>query len=120
MQDELRRTIDRSQNILEGSQIVYLIVYVNDLVASRAFYEGTLGLQLIEADEHSVKYNTGQTLLHLNRSSDCGITLAAQDHSADLTFLVDDLDSTRAALEKRGVEFSETLRYEIGATVNFN
>jgi catechol 2,3-dioxygenase-like lactoylglutathione lyase family enzyme len=120
MQDELGQSLDESQGILAGSRIIYLNLYVSDLAASRAFYEGMLGLRLIEANDSSVKYDTGQTLLCLSRASDHGVTLAARDRSADLTFLVNDLEGTRAELVDRGVEFSETLlRYEIGATVHF-
>jgi len=119
MHDKLRLSLDKSQGILANSRIVYLMLYANDLEASRAFYEVMLGLRLIEADKSSAKYDTGQTILCLNRAADYGVKLARRDYTADLTFLVDNLDGVRATLAKRGVEFSETLRYEIGATVNF-
>src|SRR5258707_8331240 len=105
---------DRTQCALANSSVIHLILYVNDLSTSRVFYEDTLGLRVIEADDKSAKYDTGQTRLYLYRASDHGVTLSAQDHSADMTFLVDDLDAVRNDLEHRGVKFSETLRYEIG------
>lgn len=119
MQDVVGQPLEASRGILAGSRLVSLILYVNDLAASKSFYGDTLGLRLIEEDDDSAKYDTGQTLLCLNRASDHGVTLASPDHSADMTFLVDDLDGVRDELERAGVEFSETLRYEIGATVNF-
>lgn len=114
--DEL---FDRTQCALANSRLVYLILYVNDLSVSRNFYENMLGLRLVEADDNSAKYATGQTLLCLYRAADYGLKLSTLDHSADMTFLVDDLDRVRIDLESQGVKFSETLRYEIGATVNF-
>jgi catechol 2,3-dioxygenase-like lactoylglutathione lyase family enzyme len=105
---------------LAGSRLSHVLLYVNDLPVSRRFYEDGLGLRLIESDACSAKYDTGQTRLHLQRASDHGVTLATRDHSADLTFLVDDLDSVRRDLENGDITFSDTLRYEIGATVNFS
>jgi catechol 2,3-dioxygenase-like lactoylglutathione lyase family enzyme len=39
--------------------------------------------------------------------------------STDIVFLVDSVDEARAALEARGVRFTETHRYEIGAITDF-
>jgi catechol 2,3-dioxygenase-like lactoylglutathione lyase family enzyme len=106
--------------MLTGARIVYLFLYVRDLEVSRGFYERTLGLRVIEEDSDSVKYDAGQVILALNRASDYRITLPEPpDHSTDIVFLVDDVDSARAALEERGVKFTETHRYEIGAISDF-
>src|SRR5205823_2380210 len=105
--------------LLADARLVKLVLYVNDLAASRAFYENVLDLELLESDEASATYDTGQVLLSLEPASDHGITLAPRDRSADLTFLVDDLDATRDALGDRGLQFTKTLRYEIGATADF-
>ncbi len=97
-------------------QIIYLILYVNDLGKSRAFFEGALGLRLLEQDAGSVKYDTGHVLLCLHRASDYGITLPASlDHTTDIVFLADDIEGVRAALNRRGVQLTPTVRYEIGA-----
>lgn len=109
--------------MLTDAPIVYLFLYVRDLAVARAFYEETLGLRVLEEDEDSVKYDTGPTILALNRAADYGITLPdppyPPDLSTDIVFLVDDIDSVRAALEKRGVQFTKTDRYEIGAITDF-
>jgi predicted enzyme related to lactoylglutathione lyase len=106
--------------MLTDARIVYLFLYVRDLEVSRGFYERTLGLRVIEEDDDSVKYDAGQVILALNRASDYGFTLPEPpDHSTDIVFLVDDVDSARAALEERGVRFTETHRYEIGAITDF-
>jgi len=105
---------------LTDHRIVYLFLYVRDLRVSRQFFEQTLGLRVIEEDDESVKYDAGEVILALNRASDHGITLPKEhDHSTDIVFLVEDVDTARAALEARGVRFTETHRYEIGAITDF-
>lgn len=106
--------------MLTDSRIVYLFLYVKDLGVSRGFFEETLGLHVLEEDADSVKYDTGSVILALNRASDYGIELHdGHDHSTDIVFLVENLDQARAALEERGVTFTETHRYEIGAITDF-
>jgi catechol 2,3-dioxygenase-like lactoylglutathione lyase family enzyme len=117
---ETERLVDENYGTLAESRIVYLILYVSDLAVSRNFYEQKLGLQAIEADEDSVKYDTGLVILMLNRASDYGITLLPGRHEfADIVFLVDDIDGTRAALEKRGVELGPAFRYDPGGICDF-
>ena len=106
--------------MLAKSRVVYLFLYVKDLARSRDFYEHALGLRVIEEDRDSVKYDTGEIILGLNKAQDYGITLTTPpDHSTDIVFLVDDIDAMRAALEERGVVFSATSRYEVGAIADF-
>lgn len=106
--------------LLAERRVVYLFLYVRDLAASRDFFERALRLRVLEADERSVKYDTGEVILALNRAADYGIALPNEpDHSTDIVFLVEDLDAARAALEQRGVVFTETHRYEIGAISDF-
>jgi catechol 2,3-dioxygenase-like lactoylglutathione lyase family enzyme len=106
--------------MLTESRLVYLIIYVSDLARARAFYEHTLGFRAIEEDGGSVKYDAGHIILCLNRAADFHITLApGRDNSTDMVFLVPDLPAARAALEARGVAFTPTVRYEIGAIADF-
>ena len=106
--------------MLANSRVVYLFLYVKDLAVSRDFYEHALGLRVIEEDSDSVKYDAGEIILCLNKADAYGITLSTPpDHSTDIVFLVDDIDGMRAALEERGVVFSGTSRYEVGAIADF-
>lgn len=108
------------QAILTESRIVYLILYVYDLMESRAFYEQKLGLRVIEADEDAVKFDAGLVILALYRASDYGIELAGRrDDASDLVFLVDDINAMRQALEARGVVFIRRRTYEIGLVTDF-
>jgi catechol 2,3-dioxygenase-like lactoylglutathione lyase family enzyme len=106
--------------MLKQSRLVYLVIYVSDLSRARAFYEDILGFRAIEPEAGSVKYDGGHVILLLNRAADYGITLApGRDNSTDIVFLVEDLARTRAALEARGVAFTPTVKYEIGAITDF-
>jgi predicted enzyme related to lactoylglutathione lyase len=101
-------------------RLVCLILYVNDLVRSRLFYETVLGLVVVEEAEGSVKYDAGHVLLCLHRARDYGITLAqSHDNSADIVFLVDNIQRTRLALEARGIKFTPSVQYEIGSIADF-
>jgi catechol 2,3-dioxygenase-like lactoylglutathione lyase family enzyme len=55
--------------MLAESKLVYLFIYVRDLALSREFYEGTLGLRVIEEDPGCVKFDCGHVILGLNRSA---------------------------------------------------
>jgi len=106
--------------MLPDSRAVYLFLYVRDLTVSREWFETTLGLRVLEEDADSVKYDCGSVILALNRAQDYGIVLPGEpDHSTDIVFLVDNVDEARSALEARGVRFTETHRYEIGAITDF-
>jgi len=106
--------------MLSGARLVQLVVYVSDLGASRAFYEGALGFRVLDQDADSVHYAAGHVVLALRRAADHGVRLReGQDRSIDLTFLADDFDAVRAALEARGVALSPTLDYAVGKTADF-
>lgn len=92
-------------------------LYVSDLAASRAFYEGHLGFRATEPGPVSVTYRAGQMTMRLIQ--DAGRAPASRDRSVDITLLVDDLDPMRAALEARGVRVSSTLDYIVGRTADF-
>jgi catechol 2,3-dioxygenase-like lactoylglutathione lyase family enzyme len=118
--DEALRNGPGAEGALAAARLVQVTMYVNDLAASRAFYEDALGLELVGADEGSALYATGPARLRLRRADDELVTVVdGPDPSADLTFLVPRLDPVRDALAARGVELSETLRYVIGATTGF-
>jgi catechol 2,3-dioxygenase-like lactoylglutathione lyase family enzyme len=93
---------------------------VSDLQVSRAFYEQTLGLRVIEEKPDSVKFDVGHVILALKRAQDYGVEVPLKpDGSADIVFLVDDLIPLRTALEQRGVVFNPTSWYEVGGLADF-
>ena len=106
--------------MLADSRIVYLFVYVTDLAVSRAFYRDRLGLQVIEEDDGCVKFDAGTVILALNRAADFGIQLPQpKDNSNDTVFLVEDIEASRAALERRGITFLPTSWYQPGGIADF-
>ncbi|HEU0297793.1 MAG TPA: VOC family protein [Longimicrobium sp.] len=106
--------------MLRDARLVHLVLYVRDLAVSRAFYEGALGLHVLDEDAGWVQYRAGHVILRLQRAADFGVRLReGEDRSVDLTFLVDGFDAVREALEARGVAFSPTLRYAVGTTADF-
>lgn len=106
--------------VLTDARMLFLTLYVQDISESRAFYERRLGLEVIEADEESVKYDAGQVILALHRASDYGVTLSGRrDDASDVVFLVDDINRVRANLEARGVVFVRRRTYEIGLVTDF-
>jgi catechol 2,3-dioxygenase-like lactoylglutathione lyase family enzyme len=106
--------------MIADTRVVYLFIYVRDLERSRAFYEGTLGLHVIEEDDVSVKFDAGEVILALNRADDYKIVLPdGRDNSTDIVFLVDDLKSIQASLEARGIEFIPAVWYSVGGIADF-
>ncbi len=106
--------------MLETASLVYLFVDVNDLERSRRFYEEVLSFRLLEEDSTSAKYDAGEVILVLNQASDYSVEIAgSREETSIIVFYTDNLDAMRVALERRGVVFDPTLRYEIGATAAF-
>jgi len=106
--------------VLADARAVYLFIYVSDLAKARDFYENKLGLRVIEQDAGCVKFDCGQVILALNRAADFNIALPnGKDNSADIVFLVDDLNAVRAVIEARGVTFSKTDWYQPGGITDF-
>jgi catechol 2,3-dioxygenase-like lactoylglutathione lyase family enzyme len=114
------QVLQQATDVLAAAPLIYLIVYVNDLEESRAFYEQQLGLPTVESDEDSVKFDVGQVMLCLHRAGDYGVTVGERaDDSSDLVFLVDDINAARKALEARGIKFIRRRTYEIGLVTDF-
>jgi catechol 2,3-dioxygenase-like lactoylglutathione lyase family enzyme len=106
--------------MIADTRVIYLFIYVRDLERSRAFYEGTLGLHVIEEDDDSVKFDAGEVILALNRAADYGITLPeGRDNSTDIVFLVDDLRAMQASLAMRGIVFIPAVWYSVGGIADF-
>lgn len=91
-----------------GDRPAYAGIHVDDAATARRFYEGLLGLRMSHADGTD---ESDRLMLHLAGGQRVVLT-PRSDHVPSrhpvLTFLVADLDSARAELGHRGVEF---LRY---------
>jgi len=76
-----------------------------DLDRSRSFYEGTLGLRLVEANDARLILDVAGTKLSVVKVGD---SLSPQPFTI-FGWEVEDLEATIAALAERGIEF---LRYD--------
>ncbi len=105
---------------LAGSEVAYLIVYVEDLDRSRSFYEGQLCLRPVDIEEASAMYDTGDVRLWLRRAVDDGVELPGHtDDSCDVVFLVEDAIAYRRVVEQRGIQVSHQRTYGVGTVVDF-
>jgi catechol 2,3-dioxygenase-like lactoylglutathione lyase family enzyme len=76
-------------------------VAVKNLAAAKKFYEGTLGLQQIDAEGDEVAvYQNGDTRLNVYRSQFAGTNKATA-----VTWAVDDVDKEVRELKSKGVAF---------------
>jgi catechol 2,3-dioxygenase-like lactoylglutathione lyase family enzyme len=112
--------VERTGQALAGSRVLFLFVYVDDLPATEAYYEATLGFRRADVASPGTAYDAGEVVLTLVPAAAHGIRLAKpHDDSTDLVFLVDDIAATGAALERRGVRFERRRTYEIGSVRDF-
>lgn len=79
---------------------------VKDLAAARKFYEGTLGLQQVDAEgDEVIIYASGNSRINVYRSQYAGTNQATA-----LTWAVDDVEGEVRALKAKGVSFE---RYDM-------
>jgi catechol 2,3-dioxygenase-like lactoylglutathione lyase family enzyme len=103
--------------MLTDAKVSSLVIYARDLNASRAFYGETLGLHLLNVTDSTATYAAGRLVLEICSAAAEKVSLMdGFDDTSLIVFHVDDIDQMRAQLEDLGVQFDETLRYEIGAT----
>ena len=107
--------------MLQDSKIVYIFLYVNDMARSRSFFEKTLGLTVLEEDDDAVKFDAGGLILALNRAGERGVPLnTKRDDTSIVVFYTEQIHELRAALEKRGLEFSgPIIDTHVGAITTF-
>jgi len=97
-----------------------LVIYASDLERSKEFYGRTLGLNLCNQTSSSAFYMAGRIDLEVRSAASDGVELTGgRDDTSLIVFHVNDLDRMRSMLESKGIQFDETLRYEIGATAAF-
>ena len=75
-------------------------VAVKDLEKAKKFYEGTLGLTTVMANEEVAAFKTGDSKLFVYRSEFAGTNKATA-----ATFVANDVDALVQTLKSRGVTF---------------
>ena len=86
-----------------GDHPVFPILLSKDLVASRAFYHDTLGLEILREDEERIMFRCGGgSMLSVTLS-----TVGTADTQTQLAWRVPDLQAELADLRARGVRIDE-------------
>lgn len=98
--------------------MAWVLVYVDDLPAMRAFYEDGLGLEARDGNDRFVNFYTGGCTLELMRRADNGPDQPSEQRGWErnrmhVSFKVEDIESVVTALEGRGI----SPRHGIAATV---
>lgn len=88
-----------------------ITLFVEDLEATKRFYQEVFGLPLVFEDDNSAVFNFGNTLINLLRTSAAReliepARVASREAGSrlQLTITVDDVDALCAELATRGVE----------------
>lgn len=111
-------TTREANPILAHAKMVGVNLMVGDVDRSTAFYADFLGGPPIRSDgESNPAFDVGQCILSLKPRA--APAPPARDRTAIMTFMVPDINDASSALRSRGVEVGEILRYEIGATADF-
>jgi catechol 2,3-dioxygenase-like lactoylglutathione lyase family enzyme len=90
------------ETIMLGDKEAVATIAVKDLAAARKFYEGTLGLKVVNAQgEEAITFQSGSSKVIVYRSQFAGTNKA----TAANWLLGKDLERVVAALAERGVPF---------------
>ena len=81
----------------------FVSVFTQDIQRAKAFYAGTLGLEIESEGESDMEFRCGQVTLDVFDPSSIGQQFAPSP--AGLALRVSDVDAARAELEAKGVEF---------------
>ena len=88
-----------------------ITLFVEDLAATKAFYEKVFGLPIHYEDDASAVFNFGNTLINLLKSTEAReliepavVAPAEAGSRVQFTITVDDVDATCEELKRRGVE----------------
>ncbi len=104
--------------ILADARMIGVNLMVGDIDRSARFYAEFLGIPAASTEGGtSQSFDVGQCILSLKQRP--APPPPAKDRTAILTFMVPDIDAAVAALKSQGIEVGDILRYEIGATADF-
>jgi len=81
----------------------FVSVFTQDIPRAKAFYAGTLGLEIETEGESDLEFRCGQVTLDVFDPSSIGQQFAPSP--AGLALRVEDVNAARAELEAKGVEF---------------
>ena len=97
-----------------GEHPIDVVLLATDLEASKAFYAGKLGLEILRENDEEVVYKCGgDSRLAVTKS-----TTGTADEQTQAGWRVDDLAAELAELRARGVEIQEYDMPEMGLKTN--
>lgn len=88
---------------MDVERVDFVSVLTQDIQRAKAFYAGTLGLEIQSEGEHDMEFRCGQVTLDVFDPSSIGQPFAVSP--AGLALRVPDVDAARAELEAKGVVF---------------
>lgn len=88
---------------MQVERVDFVSVLTQDIARAKAFYSGTLGLELESEGESDLEFRCGQVTLDVFDPSSIGQAFAPSP--AGLALRVDDVDAAREELEGKGVSF---------------
>lgn len=88
------------------SKIGVIVVYVNNLTTTRAFWEKQIGLKVRFADREWVEYNLGNTSFAIHTKKK---PTASRPINAYIHFQVPNIRTAVKDLEKKGVLFTKNI-----------
>lgn len=88
---------------MQVERVDFVSVLTQDVARAKAFYAGTLGLELESEGESDLEFRCGQVTLDVFDPSSIGQPFAPSP--AGLALRVEDVDAARAELEAKGVVF---------------
>lgn len=119
MSGESPTQLEARDGLLAHAQLESLTIYVRDIGRAQEFYEARLGLRPVD-EPGDVAYDVGPALLCLRLAEVDSIALPDEhDDASDIVFLVEDVETTKAALERRGIRFERQRTYGIGSVIDF-
>ncbi len=103
-------------------RLTKVLVFVKDLARMRAFYEGVLGLAVVEEREDNVRLDAGGALILLHAipaQHAAGIQISdppkpRSETPLKLIFEVDDVAATRAKLLDAGAQTRDLVQHDDG------
>jgi predicted enzyme related to lactoylglutathione lyase len=97
---------------MDVERVDFVSVLTQDIARAKRFYTEVIGLEIESEGEHDIELRCGQVTLDVFDPSSIGQPFAVSP--AGLALRVPDVDTARAELEEKGVEFDgETIETSV-------
>jgi catechol 2,3-dioxygenase-like lactoylglutathione lyase family enzyme len=101
-------------------EIQALHLWLTELQPSLFFYKEVLGLEVLEQDENSATFSTGNINLILHMQPGSATAFRQRRETYSIVFYTPKIEAIRDAMIARGISFQTQLHYDtVGATIRF-